>query len=106
MKEDHDNRIQNQGPVGLQVQEPVLHKEDTWKDDNNKKLDNNPNVDAQVRSVLWRQNNGTLWRIKKHFAKKISTNTQEYYTQEIVNVIYYLMTLKLRALVDFDFLRL
>ncbi|CAG2192901.1 unnamed protein product [Mytilus edulis] len=46
IKNDHDNRIQNQGPVGLQVQEPVIPKQVLFKDDN-KKLDNNPNVDAQ-----------------------------------------------------------
>ena len=70
MKEDHDNRIQNQGPVGLQVQEPVLHKEVAWRDDNNnKKLDNNPNVDAQVRTccgekkmVLFRESKNILQR--------------------------------------------
>lgn len=51
IKNDHDNRIQNQGPVGLQVQEPVIPKQVLFKDDN-KKLDNNPNVDAQVGTFM------------------------------------------------------
>jgi hypothetical protein len=70
MKEDHDNRIQNQGPVGLQVQEPVLHKEVAWKDDNNnKKLDNNPNVDAQVRTFCGEKKWYSLGN-QKTFCKK------------------------------------
>lgn len=37
--DDHDNRIQNQGPVGLQVQEPVIkHDENVGGDQINQEI--------------------------------------------------------------------
>lgn len=39
VKPDHDNRIQNQGPVGLQVQEPVIkHDENVAGDQINQEI--------------------------------------------------------------------